>query len=175
MSVEVNFSTLCHELVLRPAKPTDAPFIEGIYHSARPDLLLIDGSPELIASVQQQQWQVMTMGSGENNPNAMHFIVEKQHSQLGVVMVDFGHQEVRIIFLAILPQARGQGYGKQVLQGLQQAAQRVGCPLAAVVWQHNTQAQRLYHELGFVPQDSGEMANKWLWYPARNKVFVGAG
>jgi ribosomal protein S18 acetylase RimI-like enzyme len=105
----------------------------------------------------------------------MHFIVEKNHSQLGVVMVDFGYNEVRIIFLAMQPQARGQGYGKQVLQGLQQAAQRVGCPLAAVVWQQNTQAQRLYQALGFVLQESGDMANKWIWYPQPNKVIVGAG
>ncbi|VEB40243.1 Acetyltransferase (GNAT) family [Chromobacterium violaceum] len=125
MATELHFSSLCQSVSLRPARQADAPCIDRIYRSARPDLQWIDGDAELIDSVQRQQLQVLQQGTGHHYPNAMHFIVEKAGSAVGAVMVDFGPNEVRIIFLAMLPEARGQGYGKAVLQGLQQAAKQV--------------------------------------------------
>ncbi|AXE29660.1 GNAT family N-acetyltransferase [Chromobacterium phragmitis] len=175
MAAELNFSSLCHDLSLRPAGPLDAPCIERIYRSARPDLQWIDGGVELIDSVQRQQLQVLQQGTGQQYPNAMHFIVEKAGSAVGAVMVDFGHNEVRIIFLAMLPEARGRGYGKTVLQGLQQAARQVGAPLAAVVWHHNGEARGVYQSLGFVMEEAGAMADKLVWHPQAQRTRVGAG
>ncbi|MFB0827425.1 Ribosomal protein S18 acetylase RimI [Chromobacterium violaceum] len=175
MATELHFSSLCQSVSLRPARQADAPCIDRIYRSARPDLQWIDGDAELIDSVQRQQLQVLQQGTGHHYPNAMHFIVEKAGSAVGAVMVDFGPNEVRIIFLAMLPEARGQGYGKAVLQGLQQAAQQVGTPLAAVVWHNNGEARRVYQSLGFVQEEAGAMADKLVWHPQGSRVMVGAG
>ncbi|WP_199155576.1 GNAT family N-acetyltransferase [Chromobacterium sp. ASV23] len=173
MSAELNFSSMAHGLSLRPVRSGDEACINRIYRSARPDLLLIDGEADLIETVQRQQFQVLQMGAGQQFPNAMHFMVEKVGSAVGVVMVDFGHNEVRIIFLAMLPEARGKGYGKVVLQGLQQAARQVCCPLAAVVWHNNGQARKLYQSLGFVLEEPGAMADKLVWYPQTESIMVG--
>nr|WP_199067747.1 GNAT family N-acetyltransferase [Chromobacterium sp. ASV5] len=170
MSAFLNTAALAHNVRLRPARQSDQPFIAEIYRSARPDLQLIDGEDELIRTVQAQQYQVLQRGAGDNYPNAMHFIVEKSDASVGVVMVDFGHNEVRVIFLAMAPAARGQGYGKEVLQGLQQAAWQVRAPLAVVVWNSNAQARQLYQQLGFVPEAIGEMASKLVWYPERRSL-----
>ncbi|POZ59953.1 GNAT family N-acetyltransferase [Chromobacterium alticapitis] len=175
MSAELNFSAMAQGLSLRPARSCDEPCIVRIYRSARPDLLWIDGEADLIEAVQRQQYQVLQIGAGKQYPNAMHFMVEKSGSTVGVVMVDFGHNEVRVIFLAMLPEARGQGYGKVVLQALQQAAQQVRCPLAAVVWHSNGEARKLYQSLGFVQEEAGSMADKLIWYPEASRIMVGAG
>ncbi|UTH76153.1 GNAT family N-acetyltransferase [Chromobacterium sp. IIBBL 290-4] len=175
MSAELNFSDLAQGLSLRPAQPRDMPCVERIYRSARPDLLWIDGEQELIDQVQRQQFQAMQFGAGSQHPNAMHFMVEKLGAPVGAVMVDFGHNEVRILFLAMLPEARGHGFGKVVLQGLQQAAQQVGCPLAVVVWHQNPEARRVYQALGFTLEETGTMADKLVWYPGRRNIMVGAG
>ncbi|MBX9349327.1 GNAT family N-acetyltransferase [Chromobacterium vaccinii] len=174
MSAELHFSSLCPSLSLRPARQADAPCIDRIYRSARPDLQWINGDAELIDTVQRQQLQVLQQGTGQNYPNAMHFIVEKARGAVGAVMVDFGPNEVRIIFLAMLPEARGQGYGKAVLQGLQQAAKQVGAPLAAVVWHNNGEARRVYQSLGFVLEEAGAMADKLVWHPDGRAIMAGA-
>jgi ribosomal protein S18 acetylase RimI-like enzyme len=109
----------------------------------------IDGEQALIETVRQQQWYMMQQSSGEQHPNAMHFMVERAGSNVGTVMVDFGLNEARVIFIAMLPEARGQGYGRLILQQLQVAARKVGCPLSATVWRMNHDAQRLYLALGF--------------------------
>ncbi|MBV8875944.1 MAG: GNAT family N-acetyltransferase [Metakosakonia sp.] len=153
-------------LSLRPARTSDMPLIEQIYQSARPDLQWIDGEQALIETVRQQQWSMMQQSSGEQHPNAMHFMVERAGSNVGTVMVDFGHNEARVIFIAMLPQARGQGYGRLILQQLQVAARKVGCPLSATVWRMNHDAQRLYLALGFRCEEQGAVADKWVWYPS---------
>lgn len=165
MTTILNSSSLAQGLTLRPARQSDAAFIAQLYRDARPDLQLIDGEDDLIRTVQEQQYQVLLQGAGNNYPNAMHFIIEKTLSRIGVVMVDFGHNEIRIIFLTLLPDVRGLGYGKQVLTGLQQAAREVRAPLAVVVWHSNVQARRLYQQLGFVLEEAGDIADKLVWYP----------
>ncbi|WP_043642330.1 GNAT family N-acetyltransferase [Chromobacterium haemolyticum] len=168
MSSFLNTSSLAEGLHLRPARHLDEAFIASLYRSARPDLQLIDGEEELIRTVQEQQYQVLQRGAGDNYPDAMHFVIEKTGTSVGVVMVDFGHNEVRIIFLAMVPEARGLGYGKEVLMGLQQAAWQVRASLAVVVWHSNVQARRLYHQLGFVLEEAGDMADKLVWRPERH-------
>ena len=159
-------STSIDVLSLRPARPSDMPMIEQIYQSARPDLQWIDGEPELIETVRQQQWNMMMQCSGEQYPNAMHFMVERAGSPVGTVMVDFGHDEARVVFIAMLPEARGQGYGRSVLQQLQVAARKVGCPLSVIVWRMNHDARRLYLALGFQCEEQSAVADKWVWYPS---------
>ncbi len=159
-------STSIDVLSLRPARSSDMPMIEQIYQSARPDLQWIDGEPELIETVRQQQWNMMMQCSGEQYPNAMHFMVERAGSTVGTVMVDFGHDEARVVFIAMLPEARGQGYGRSVLQQLQVAARKVGCPLSVIVWRMNHDARRLYLALGFQCEEQSAVADKWVWYPS---------
>lgn len=170
VTIILNSSSLAQGVTLRPARQSDEAFIAQLYRNARPDLQLIDGEVDLIRTVQEQQYQVLLQGAGNNYPNAMHFIVEKTLSRIGVVMVDFGHNEVRIIFLSLLPEVRGLGYGKQVLMGLQQAASQVSSPLAVVVWHTNVLARRLYRQLGFVLEEVGDIADKLVWYPGVGPV-----
>lgn len=156
---------------LRAATPHDQSFIARVFRSARPDLQYIDGDTDLVESVIELQQRVLQQGAGEAHPNAMHFIAELHDSPAGVALVDFGHNEIHIIFLAMLPQLRGKGYGRTVLQSLQQAAWKVSTPLSVVVWQSNQAALQLYLALGFVVAEHSVMANKLVWYPERDPAL----
>ncbi|HSX88325.1 MAG TPA: GNAT family N-acetyltransferase [Pseudomonas sp.] len=161
-----NFSSLADGIGMRPAAPSDEPFLQGLYQSSRADLQWIDGDAELIDTVIANQYQVQQAGMGNQYPNAMHLIVEKAGSAIGAVTVDFGHNEVRLIYLALIPAARGRGYGKVVLQGVQRAAQQVASPVAVVVWRNNVEARRLYLELGFRVEETQPVADRLVWYPS---------
>jgi GNAT superfamily N-acetyltransferase len=124
-------------LVVRPARATDEPFLHRLYQSARPDLQWIDGEQEVVQQVIAQQFQVHEQGVGENHPNALHYVVEKLGTAIGALSTDFGPNEIRVLYIAFIPQARGKGYGRAVLQGVQKAAQQVRCPVATVVWANN--------------------------------------
>ncbi|PTT29700.1 GNAT family N-acetyltransferase [Pseudomonas sp. HMWF021] len=152
-------------LVVRPSRATDGPFLHSLYQTARPDLQWIDGEQELIQQVVAQQFQVQEQGMGDNYPAAMHYVVEKLGTAIGALSTDFGPNEIRVLYLAFIPQARGQGYGRAVLQGVQKAAQQVRCPVATVVWTSNPHARRHYLALGFAVEESNPAAERLVWYP----------
>jgi ribosomal protein S18 acetylase RimI-like enzyme len=160
-------------LGLRPAGAADAPFLELLYRSTRPELEQLDATPEQIQALAAQQHEVLQAGAGAAFPNAMHFVVERTAERVGALMVDFGPNEVRLIYLALVPALRGQGYGRQLVQGLQQAAARAQAPLAVTVWRSNPRARAMYLALGFVVEEAQPAAERLVWYPqARPMIAV---
>lgn len=152
-------------LSLRPATTADQYFLQTLYRTSRPELQLIDGDKDLREHVFEQQYNVLETGAGSNYPNAMHFVIEKAATCIGSIIVDFGQNEVRIIYLAFIPEARGHGYGKEVLRGMQQASARVCCPLVVIVWRNNPLAKQVYLNLGFRVDESQLVAERLVWYP----------
>ncbi len=159
-------SHLSAGLSMRPANAGDQPFLEILYRSARPDLQFIDGDAEQVNEVIVQQYDILQQGVGDQYPNAMHFLIEKVQERVGALIVDFGSNEVRVIYVAFIPTARGFGYGKTVLQGVLQAAASSGCPVSAVVWRNNPGAKKIYLQLGFQVEDSQPLAERMTWYPS---------
>lgn len=155
---------------LRPATQSDQSFIEELYRASRPDLQLIDGEPEFIETVVDQQFDIMTAGSGAGFPNAMHFIIQKTQHDIGALVVDFGPNEIRVLYIAVVPTARGFGYGKAVLQGVLKAAEENRAPVAVVVWRSNPGAKKIYLELGFKVEESETVAERMIWYPGTPAV-----
>jgi ribosomal protein S18 acetylase RimI-like enzyme len=159
-------SALPSGLSLRPARPADHPFLISLYADARPELQWIEGGADLVQSVVALQYRVFQEGAGHHYPNAMHFIVEKTAACIGALIVDFGHAEVRILYIAFITEARGLGYGRYVLQGVQQAARKVRCPVAVTVSHINARAKQLYLELGFRVEETQVACERLVWYPS---------
>jgi GNAT superfamily N-acetyltransferase len=157
-------------LEVRPSRDSDNPFVQSLYHSARPDLQLIDGERDLVEEVIAQQFRVQEVGIGNGFPYAMHYVIEKLGTLIGALVVDFGPNEIRVLYLAFIPAARGKGYGRVVLQGVQQAAEKVCCPVATVVWASNPHARQHYLALGFQVEERDVAAERLVWYPGQSKA-----
>jgi ribosomal protein S18 acetylase RimI-like enzyme len=153
-------------LALRPVRASDSGFIESLYRSTRGDLRLIDADKDFVEGLIDQQFKAQCVGYGEAYPDAMHFIVEKQHESVGRLILNFGHNEVRVVDIAFVEKARGKGFGQAVLRGLQLAASSVGAPLVLSVHPANLRAKRLYAGLGFRVEQSTPLAERMAWYPA---------
>lgn len=153
-------------LGLRPARPSDQGFLEALYRSARPELQLIDGEPELVEHIVQQQFQVQESGLGEAFPNAQHYVIERIDTRIGALVFAAAAGEIRLLYLAFVPEARGLGFGSTVIGGLQQAAEQAGCALTTVVWTSNPAARRQYLSLGFEVLQRDIAAERLVWYPA---------
>lgn len=157
---------LAQGLAIRPSRGTDGPFLQNLYRAARADLQWIDGEQELVEQIIAQQFQVQERGLDEHFPNALHYVIEKLDTPIGAISADFGPNEIRVLYLAFIPAARGLGFGRAVLQGVQQAAAQVRCPVATVVWTSNPHARQHYLALGFKVEEHTPMAQRLVWYPA---------
>lgn len=160
-------------LYMRPATGSDKIFIESLYKSTRDDLEMIDAERGFVEELKDMQHHAQTEGYGAQFPNAMYFIVEKHHEKIGRVVVDFGPNEVRIVDIAFIPEARSKGFGKAVLQSLQVAATSVHAPLFLSVAKTNIPALTLYASLGFQVAEVGDVYDLLVWYPGAGAVGVG--
>ncbi|NVZ60405.1 GNAT family N-acetyltransferase [Pseudomonas edaphica] len=158
---------LAQGLEVRPSRSSDGPFLHSLYRSARADLQWIDGEQALVDEVIAQQFHVQEKGMDEQFPGALHYVVEKLGTPIGALSADFGPNEIRVLYLAFIPAARGQGFGRAVLQGVQQAATQVVCPVTTVVWASNPHARQHYLALGFRVEEATPAAQRLVWYPSQ--------
>lgn len=160
-------------LSLRPAAPADEAFLARLHRSTRPDLEQLPLPPPLLDALMAQQYQALIQGAGHAYASAMHCVIERAGERAGALIVDIGANEVRLVYLALLPVLRGQGYGAEILRGLQQAAAQARAPLAATVWHTNPRARALYLRMGFVVDAAEPGIERLVWYPeARPMVML---
>ncbi|WLQ13940.1 GNAT family N-acetyltransferase [Hahella aquimaris] len=152
-------------LVVRPSNSADKAFLEQLHNSTREDLRLIDGERDFVESIIDMQFKAQQQGYGAQFPNAMYFIIEKQHERIGKVTIDFGHNEVHVIDIAFIPQARGKGFGEEVIRSLQAAATQICAPLTLSVLMQNVAAKKLYLKLGFITESISPPYERMMWRP----------
>lgn len=163
--------TLPSGLHIRPSHISDKAFLEKLHHAVRQDLQYIDADKDLIESIVEMQFKAQIQGYGEQFPDAMYFVIEKHQQPIGKATIDFSDEFVHLIDIAFIPEARGQGFGKAVLQAFQQCAAQVAAPMLLSVEQQNNVAKQLYYQLGFVTQQIQPPYERMIWYPPAMRSF----
>lgn len=67
--------------------------------------------------------------------------------------------------LAVLPQFRGRGVGRQLLEGVARKARELGCcKVTLEVHEENVRAKGMYEAAGFAEGAAREPGHRWLFY-----------
>ncbi len=134
----------------RPALPEDRDFCWRVYASTRADELALvsDWNDEQKAAFTRQQFEAQDAYYREHYPGAEFHVLQAQGRDVGRLYVHRRADEIRLMDVALLPEARGAGLGTLVLRELQDEARAVGKPLRIHVERFNP-ALRLYERLGF--------------------------
>lgn len=152
-------------LVLRPARPGDAAFLASLYKSTRDDLGSIGADRDFIETLIEMQHTAQTVGHGDSSPDAMTFVIERLGCAIGRVAVTFGREEVHIVDLAFIPEARGRGHGSAVMRAMQAAAARVCAPVTLTVMRHRPVDIRRWSALGFRVAAQTGVFLLMAWHP----------
>lgn len=160
-------------LHIRPSTPADAPFLEKLHKETREELQFIEGEQDFIDEIVAMQFRAAHQGYGDQFPNAMYFIIEKHNEKIGRASVDFGHNEAHLIDIGFLKAARGHGFGKAIVQSIQNCAAQAGISMSLVVARDNPVARNLYVSLGFQTDEVNDMNELMRWYPPAMKSIVG--
>lgn len=163
----MTFPDLPPPLALRPSEAGDADFLTALYRSTRGDLLTINAEPLFVDQLIAMQQQMQTHGYRSNFPEAEYWLLESAGEAIGRLVLDFGIQAIRLIDIALLPQAQGQGYGSALLRSLQGLAGRKQRPLRLSVNRANPRARRLYLALNFMFEQTDGAFEHLVWHPAR--------
>lgn len=158
-------------LSLRPMTASDKVFIESLYRSTRDDLRSLHAEEDFIDELIESQRRAQTQGYGDMFPNAMYFVAEHYNERIGRVVLDFGQNEVRIVDIALIPAARGRGFGGQILQSVQLVASKVMAPVTLTVRFDHLPAKQLYARLGFVVEAMQIPYERMVWYPPASGIY----
>lgn len=154
-------------LNLRPECEGDGGFLAGLYRSTREDLLQLALPQEMVDSLIEMQFRAQQAAYRSQFPGARYHILEEAGAPIGGLLVHRGEEGIRLVYLALLPQARNRGYGRRLVETLQAEAASANKPLALSVSVLNVHAQRLYASTGFGPVAYDGINVEMTWEVAR--------
>lgn len=160
-------------LSLRPETPADREFLFSLFASAREDIAQSSLAEEEKARLLHLQFAAQTRHYRTEFAGGEFLIIMQWDRPVGRLCRHFRADEIRIIDLALLPEARGQGLGTRLLTALQQEARMVGKCLRLHV-EVGGRARRFYERLGFVKIEQRGLHDFMEWKPDSPLVVVPA-
>ncbi|HYG78904.1 MAG TPA: GNAT family N-acetyltransferase [Pyrinomonadaceae bacterium] len=160
------------EFTLRPATPEDYEELVGIYASTRADELAQvtwwDDAQKLAFC--RMQYEAQKSEYDSRFPDAQYDLILLGGRTAGRVWVGRDDAEIRLLDIALLPWARGQGVGTTVVRSLIEEARATGKRLRHMVFIMNEGARRLYERLGFVVfEEAGGSHLHMEWRPGSDE------
>lgn len=136
-------------VVLRAARDEDRPFLRELYASTRADeMALVPWTPEQKAEFLTSQFEAQDRYYREHYPDCTFDVLWSGEERIGRLYVDRRPEELRVVDIALLPDWRGQGLGRSLMQGILDEAAGQGLPVRIHVERGNP-AMHLYARLGF--------------------------
>jgi ribosomal protein S18 acetylase RimI-like enzyme len=157
---------------LRPVGPGDEDFLFRVYASTRiEELAPLPWTAEQKEAFLRQQFHAQSVDWARHYPRADFSIVEVDGVPAGRLYVDRGHEEIRLVDIALLPDFRRNGVGTGLIRDLLAKAQAQGVPVTIHVEVFNP-ARALYERLGFEKVEDRGIYLFMRWRPAANQGVV---
>ena len=156
MTAAQAISPLSDRISFRPEIPQDEAFLSKLYSTTRDAEMALTGWD--LAQQQaflRMQFQFQTTHYRQHYSDAFFQIILRDNAPIGRIYLHYGPSQIRLMDIALLPEYRGVGIGRSILQDLLQRAAELGQPVTLHVERFNP-ALRLYERLGFqVIEDLG--------------------
>ena len=151
---------------LRPARAADREFLARTYASARAEELApVPWTDAEKDAFLRQQFEAQDLHYRTYYPTSESLVILDRGQPVGRLYVDRTTEEIRVMDIALLPQHRGRGIGRELIGALQAEAEAAGIPVTLHVEAHNP-AQRLYARLGFTFVEDRGVYQFLQWRPA---------
>ena len=141
---------------LRQMTDDDVPFAAAVYMSTRREEVAVTGWPqEQQDAFLMQQHEAQHRHYKAHYPGAEWLIIERGGRPVGrIYRVDWP-DEIRVIDISLLPEARGGRIGSTILSAIQDQARESG-KIVSIHVEKNNPARNLYLRLGFgLAEDKG--------------------
>ncbi len=137
-----------HMLVFTEATQQDEVFLFEVFKSTKMEEFIPMNMPEeQLEMLLHMQFRAQQMSYRSHYPSAHHGIITIDGQQAGYIITYQLGDEIRLVFIALLPDFRNQGHGTSILEQLKHKATVISLQVA----EHNP-ARQLYRKLGFTEQ-----------------------
>jgi ribosomal protein S18 acetylase RimI-like enzyme len=147
----------------------DLPFLAELYASTRrEEVAQTPWSEEQREEFLRWQFENQHQHYQQYYPDCELLVVEKEalgrREAIGRLYVDRWEKEIRLVDIALLPEHRGAGLGRKILELLLEEGRETSLPVSIHV-EYNNPALRLYKRLGFHHVDSNGIYYLMRWEP----------
>jgi ribosomal protein S18 acetylase RimI-like enzyme len=143
---------------LRSAWAADEPFLRHLFKSVRADDFAALPA-DILDKLLEQQFRAQTAGHAAQFPDALSLIILHRDEAVGRLIVAVTDDRWHIVDIALLPLARNQGVGTDLVEAVARGASDAGArEVSLSVLSTNTAARRLYLRLGFA--ETAEFADR---------------
>lgn len=136
---------------LRPVTAADDEFLLGVYASTRrEELAQVAWTPEQKQAFLRMQFEAQRKEYDARYPDADYDLILLDGRPVGRLWVGRDAEQIRLLDIALLPEAQNRGIGSLLVRRLMEEAARTGLALRHMVFVLNTGARRFYERHGFV-------------------------
>ncbi|EMI20782.1 GCN5-like N-acetyltransferase [Rhodopirellula maiorica SM1] len=136
-------------IAFRSIAEDDLSFLYQVYASTRAEeLSLVDWDDAQKEQFLQMQFAAQHKYYQENYSDTVFDVIEVNGEPAGRLYLQRRRDEHRVVDIALLPEYRGKGIGRKIMQDILDEAGAAGLPVRIHV-EHNNPAMHLYQRLGF--------------------------
>lgn len=152
-------------IVYRPKTDADRPFLAHVYATTRADeMAIVPWTDEQKAEFLAMQFNAQWSHYEQYYPDADFLVIERDGTPIGRIYIDRLPQEICLVDIALIPEARGSGLGTQLMREILEEGQATGKRVTIHVERFNP-AMRLYQRLGFEPVAENGVYYQMRWSP----------
>ena len=126
---------------------------------------LVPWTPEQKAAFLEMQFNAQWSHYEQYYPQAAFLVIERDGKPIGRIYIDRGTDEICLVDIALIPEARGKGLGRELIEEILDEARQTGKRVAIHVERFNP-AMRLYERLGFKAVEENGVYYLMRWSPA---------
>jgi ribosomal protein S18 acetylase RimI-like enzyme len=153
-------------VVFRPKRPDDLPFLRYLYGTTREqEMQIVPWTEEEKTQFLDSQFHAQALHYDEYYGKADFLVIEAAGSSIGRLYVYRDDEEIHIIDIALLPEYRGRGLGRILLQELLDEGRSANRKVTIYV-EHFNPARHLYDRLGFRQTDTNGVYHVMEWTAA---------
>jgi len=152
-------------ITLRLATDADYAFMRALYGSTRAEeMKQFPLNEEQRERFLDQQFAAQHEHYRIHYPTCERNIVEKDGQPIGRLWIDEWRDQIRLVDIALIPEARGSGVGTTLVRDVLERGAKGGKPVTIHVEAYNP-ALHLYERLGFVRVDTNGVYYFMRWTP----------
>lgn len=152
---------------VREAADGDAAFLAALYRGTRPDLLQLGDGAAVEALIALQR-RIHADAQRQAYPDARRLLLCDAGRPVAAMLLDRDASRLRVVDLAVLPDARRRGAATALLRRAQAQAAQAGLPLELQVQVFQEAAHRLYLALGFQRCGGDGVFERMSWQAGMN-------
>jgi ribosomal protein S18 acetylase RimI-like enzyme len=153
-------------ITFRRCVEADVPFLRHLYGTTREaELRHVDWTGEQKRVFLDMQFQAQKMYYEEQYPGCAFLVIELEGRPIGRLYLDRGDDDIRIVDIALLPERRGLGIGRMLMEEILAEGEAARKAVTIHV-EHDNPAMRLYTRLGFRHVDTNGVYHLMEWRAA---------